>query len=297
MQTVQLNLTPSGVPPVAHASQYDTGRKLVFEIYEGSATVSIPSSAVVTVQGTKPDNKSFSYDSKSQPEQVSFSGDMVTVSTTQQMTAIAGTTPCEIKIVDNGTSLGTLNFYLEVEKNTYPDDDLESHSDLQAFQTAINATEHYATTAYNSANDADAACQKAVSAYNKTVEEHKNAVKEITQLTSDSKTALNKIVSDGKTDIQTLINNFNSGNYYTEDITINPGDWSGTEAPYSYIIPNVSNDMAVFLDIAEPGTTEDQMEAINTAGIYGSKGNVIYATGDKPDIAIPLRLIYLKGGN
>lgn len=302
MQTVQLNLTPSGVPPVTHASQYDTGRKLVFEIYEGSATVSIPSSAVVTVQGTKPDNKSFSYDSKSQPEQVSFSGDTVTVTTTQQMTAIAGTTPCEIKIVDNGTSLGTLNFYLEVEKNTYPDDDLESHSDLQAYQTAINATEHYATAAYNSAQDAassaseaDKAYQKTVSAYNDTVEEHNNAVKEITQLTSDSKTALNKIVSDGKTDIQTLIDNFNKGTAYTESVTLSASSWGGDSAPYTYALGDYAEKVAdVMLDTSK--LTEDQYEAAASAKIQGSNESALYAYGVKPDIDIPVLVVYRKGG-
>ena len=291
MQTVQLNLTPSGVPPVTHASQYDTGRKLLFEIYEGSATVSIPSSAIVTVQGTKPDNKSFSYDSKSQPEQVSFSGDTVTVTTTQQMTAIAGTTPCEIKIADNGTSLGTLNFYLEVEKNTYPDDDLESHSDLQAYQTAINTTEHYATAAYNSAQDAansaseaDKTYQKTVSAYNNTVEEHENAVTEITQLTSD-----------GKTDIQTLIDNFNKGTVYTESTTLSASLWTGDGVPYTYTLGDYSEKVAdVMLDTSK--LTEDQYEAAASAKIQGSNGSVLYAYGSKPDIDIPVLVVYRKGG-
>lgn len=304
MQKVKLNLIPQGVPPVVYASLYDVHREFNFEIFDGITDYVIPKNAIVTIFGTKPDNKSFAYNSKDQSNVISFSDSIVTVNSTQQMTAIPGVTNCEIRIAQDANVLGTLNFRLYVEKSTFPTDPWESHSDLQAYQTAINATEHYATAAYNSAQDAassaseaDKAYQKTVSAYNDTVEEHNNAVKEITQLTSDSKTALNKIVSDGKTDIQTLINNFNSGNYYTEDITINSRDWSGTKPPYSYTIPNVSNDMAVFLDIAEPGTTEDQMEAINAAGIYGSKGNVIYATGDKPDIAIPLRLIYLKGGN
>lgn len=302
MQKVKLNLIPQGVPPVVYASLYDANREFQFEIFGGITDYVIPKNAIVTIFGTKPDNKSFAYNSKDQSNVISFSDSIVTVNSTQQMTAIPGVTNCEIRIAQDANVLGTLNFRLYVEKSTFPTDPWESHSDLQAYQTAINATEHYATAAYNSAQDAansaseaDKAYQKTVSAYNDTVEEHNNAVKEITQLTSDSKTALNKIVSDGKTDIQTLIDNFNQGTAYTESVTLSASSWGGDSAPYTYALGDYAEKVAdVMLDTSK--LTEDQYEAAASAKIQGSNESALYAYGVKPDIDIPVLVVYRKGG-
>lgn len=295
MQKVKLNLIPQGVPPVVYASLYDVHREFQFEIFDGITDYVIPEDAVVTLFGTKPDSKSFSYNSKDQSDIVSFSDSVVAVNSTQQMTAIPGTTNCEIRITRDTTVLGTLNFKLYVEKSTFPADPWESQSDLQAFQTAINATEHYATAAYNSAQDAANSASEADKTYQKTVEEHKNAVKEITQLTSDSKTALNKIVSDGKTDIQTLIDNFNQGMAYTESVTLSASSWGGDSAPYTYALGDYAEKVAdVMLDTSK--LTEDQYEAAASAKIQGSNGSALYAYGMKPDIDIPVLVVYRKGG-
>ena len=87
MQTIQLNLTPCGVPPTIYASMYDVGRIFEFEIYEDAASLSIPTNATVVMRGMKPDHHAFVYSTKDDTPNVSFSGNVVTVTSTEQMTA------------------------------------------------------------------------------------------------------------------------------------------------------------------------------------------------------------------
>ena len=135
MQKVKLNLIPQGVPPVVYASQYDIGRQFEFEIYEGDVEYEIPSGAVVTFQGTKPDNHSFAYSTADEESVISVSGSVITVTSTEQMTAIPHKSICEIVIRNGKVILGTLNAILDVEKGAIPEDANSSASDLSAYES------------------------------------------------------------------------------------------------------------------------------------------------------------------
>lgn len=135
MQKVKLNLIPQGVPPVVYASQYDVGRQFEFEIYESDVEYEIPSGAVVTFQGTKPDNHSFAYSTADEESVISVSGSVITVTSTEQMTAIPHKSMCEIIIRNGKVILGTLNVILDVEKGAIPEDANSSASDLSAYES------------------------------------------------------------------------------------------------------------------------------------------------------------------
>lgn len=286
MQTIQLNLTPCGVPPTIYASMYDIGRKFEFEIYEDAASLAIPTNATVVIRGMKPDHHAFVYSTKDDTPNVSFSGNVVTVTSTEQMTAEPGRTVCELIIEHENTILATLNFFLDVEQAAVPDDADTSASDLMMYQDMVNRTAASEKAAASSASAADATYKKTSDVYNQ-------AVKDI----AEQRTQINKDIDDKQSEIQTLINNFNKGSLYVEDITLLASGWTGSDPPYSYTLSQATDTNAIFIDMAMPGLTEDQIGAISAANLSGSKGNIIYATGEKPEIDIPVRLVYLKGDN
>ena len=80
--------------------------------------------ATINVEGIKSDGHAFSYE-------CSYSGNVVTVELTQQMTVLAETVPCELRIIDSDSSdIGTLNFKLEVEKSPIDDDTQISETEI-----------------------------------------------------------------------------------------------------------------------------------------------------------------------
>lgn len=268
MQKVKLNLIPQGVPPVVYASQYDVGRQFEFEIYEGDVEYKIPSDTVITVHGIKKDNHSFAYSTNDDTsKQIEFSSSLITIITTEQMTLIPGDIHCEFvlrKNLDSEDILGTLNFVIHVEPCPIPEDAVTSASDLQAYQDMVDRTAASEKAAASSASAAEATYKKTSDVYNQT---------------------------------QTLINNFNKGSLYAEDITLLASGWTGSDPPYSYTLSQATDTNMIFIDMAMPGLTEDQIRAISAANLSGSRGNIIYATGEKPEIDIPVRLVYLKGDN
>lgn len=112
MQTVNLQYAPTSVNPVVHVSQYDVGRQFRFKLYDGSTAYTPPSGTTARIDGIKPDNHGFSYTDK-----VSVSGNIATITTTEQMTVLSGTVKCEIRFINGGNNIGTLNFMLVVEES------------------------------------------------------------------------------------------------------------------------------------------------------------------------------------
>lgn len=139
MQTINLDLTPSSVPSVVHASQFDVGREIGFYLYEDGEEYTIPSGATVYVEGTKSDNHAFSYSSADESSVIVFSGNVVSIATTEQMTAAAGNARCEIKIKTDDATLYTANFILGVESSALPSDSDMSATDIPMIKKAADA--------------------------------------------------------------------------------------------------------------------------------------------------------------
>ena len=113
MQTINLNLIPRGIPDVVNASQYDVGRSIQFALYDGVNPYNVSQDATVQVAGKKGDNHIFCYDQTDGV--VSWSGNVVTITSTQQMTAYAGEVLAQLRVIDSGDTLATVNFKMLIQ--------------------------------------------------------------------------------------------------------------------------------------------------------------------------------------
>lgn len=134
MQQNNLQYIPIGVMPVVNVSQFDEGRQFRFKLYDGATPFAMPSGTTARIDGIKPDNHGFSYTDK-----VSVSGNIATITTTQQMTAVPGTVKCEIRFVKNHFNVGTLNFLMIVEKSPLDSDTDISETEIPAIVEVATA--------------------------------------------------------------------------------------------------------------------------------------------------------------
>lgn len=139
MQNINLDVTPSGIPQVAHVSQFDYKRPIRLNLHDGDEEYMIPTGAVVTIRGTKSDGHPFSYTSTDEPEIVTFSGVTVIVYTSVQMTAAAGLATCEIGVSDGTSILYSANWTMDVEAMALPQDADLSEIDIPIIIKAIEA--------------------------------------------------------------------------------------------------------------------------------------------------------------
>lgn len=154
-QTYTLDLIPNFAPLVVHVSQYDVGsRTLVFNLtksgvaYSGSATGA-------TIKGTKPDGNGFMYS-------MTLDGSTASIVVTEQMTAVAGMTTCEVVLTDGTAVLGSANFTLFVEHTALDSETVISETDIPVFEeltrqatTASTQAQQYAQQARESAESID----------------------------------------------------------------------------------------------------------------------------------------------
>lgn len=112
-QIKNVNIVPDGSINRVHVSQGDIGRQLQFNLYDGALAYTPTAGSTIKIQGTKPSGYGFS-------ETCTWSGNVVTVATTEGMTQEYGYIPCELQITKNDDVLGTSNFILVVEKNPHP---------------------------------------------------------------------------------------------------------------------------------------------------------------------------------
>ena len=127
MEQIKLQYVPDGVHPVVHVSQGDIGRQFQLLLFDGNVAYSMPAGTTAQVDGVKPDGHAFSY-----TDCVSVSGNVVTVTTKQQMTIVAGKVTCEIRFTKNGNDIGTLNFLMYVEQSPVNGDTDLSDTELPA---------------------------------------------------------------------------------------------------------------------------------------------------------------------
>lgn len=111
MEQINLNLIPDGVKPVCHTSQFDVGRQIRLNLFEGSSIYTLSGSELLVLDVKKEDTCVVTV------EVANTSSDYVIITTTQQMTACPGENICELKITNGTTVIGTLNFIMEVEED------------------------------------------------------------------------------------------------------------------------------------------------------------------------------------
>ena len=116
METIKLNLIPSGVNPTCHAKQYDEGRVIRFELFEGLTPYTLQSGDTVTLNLRKPDNTII--ESSVTATQGNKYVDLVT---TEQMCACVGYNLGAFKLANGGVEIGTLNFIMAIERDVLAD--------------------------------------------------------------------------------------------------------------------------------------------------------------------------------
>lgn len=130
IERIKLNLIPTGRMPVCHASQYDKGRQIALDIYNGLQPY-ILSDEMLELDIRKSDGRIVTLDVP-----ITARGNSVVFSTTEQMCAVAGANLCELKITKGADVIGSLNFYMEIERSPM-ENGLQSDSEINNLTTQI----------------------------------------------------------------------------------------------------------------------------------------------------------------
>lgn len=163
MEAINLDLLPGAMPPIVHVSQGDVGRQFKISIYDDTGAAYSLTGKTLSIVGHKGDGHVFQYAIPSS----AISGNVVTITTEEQMTPAAGKALCEIRIEQNGTKLGTANFVMDVEQGPA---DMGSLSISALYmidalferaQTDIDTATAAATTATQKASEASASATAA----------------------------------------------------------------------------------------------------------------------------------------
>lgn len=111
-EVIKLNLIPSGEMPTFHCSQFDNGREIKIELYNGEDAYTLPTGYIAELHTRKMDNNIVTLAT------TSVSSNHLTFTSTEQLTACAGNNLSEVSIKDaSDYVVGTLNFWLYVEKD------------------------------------------------------------------------------------------------------------------------------------------------------------------------------------
>ena len=165
-QSINLNLIPDGVKPVAKVSQFDVGRVVTFALYQGPDVYTPPAGTTLEFRELKSDKHICVYD-----DAATLSGSTITLETTQQMTAAAGEALCQFKLTNGTEVLATLNFWLDVQTDPAAEGDI-SDSDIPGIialateqmeraEAAADSAAANAESAADSKEDAETAATRA----------------------------------------------------------------------------------------------------------------------------------------
>lgn len=125
MQIINLQITPNGVMPKVYASQFDVGREIQFNLYDGATAYIPPVGTQIRFEGKKSDGNGFSYE-------CIYTDNVVTVVLTDQMTVFAEEVPCELRLADYSGDIGTLNIILAIEKSPIDENTPMSDTEIPA---------------------------------------------------------------------------------------------------------------------------------------------------------------------
>lgn len=143
-QNVKINIVPGAIGPAIHLSQYDVGREFVIEVVDSDGSFSIPTGATADLVGTKPSGFGFTLAG-------TVSGNTVTFTSTDAITAEYGRIPCEVSIAKSGDVLGTCNLVLDVEQSPHPEGttDGQSESAIPVLTALVERVEEAASSIHD----------------------------------------------------------------------------------------------------------------------------------------------------
>ena len=111
MEIVNLNLIPGLNNPVCHVSQFDVGRVIRLNLFEGDSVYALTGNETIKLNVRKPDNKVLTRDI------VNTSSTYITFTTVEQMCPLPGDNICELSIEYNNVVIKSINFLMRVEKD------------------------------------------------------------------------------------------------------------------------------------------------------------------------------------
>jgi len=153
--TQPLNMSPGGIPPVIHVSQYDSDFTIVFTLFSTVGDFTIEAGTTAMVRGTKSSGTGYSADAA-----IDISAKTVTVTGNQQMTAAAGQNVFEITLLKSGKEISSKNFILLCERAALDADTITDESVLKELNAIIEGAE----TATQAAEEAEDAADRAEAA-------------------------------------------------------------------------------------------------------------------------------------
>jgi hypothetical protein len=151
MQKIILDVVPNGIEPRVYVNQFDTGRTFQIAFKENFGSYYFPNDVVFRINGRKADNHIFEYSEADKWDATHYvitksgSGDslVVTIATTEQMTAAAGEAEVQLTFKSSSASndiLGTLNFILVVQEKPDANGD-PSESDIPGLVRSVNGVD------------------------------------------------------------------------------------------------------------------------------------------------------------
>ena len=197
-------MSPGGIPPVIHVSQYDSDFTIVFTLFSTVGDFTIESGTTAMVRGTKSSGTGYSADAA-----INISAKTVTVTGDAQMTAAAGQNVFEIVLKKNNKEISSKNFILHVERAALDADTITDESVLRELDAIIEGAE----TATQAAEDAEDAADRAEAA----AQLIGNAV----TYTAQSKTVIEKAQARNNLNAQESLGVEHSENLFdSEDVTL-----------------------------------------------------------------------------
>ena len=133
MEQINVDLIPGKVLQVCHSSQYDVGRTIRVNLFEGGQVFTFDGTQSAQLKVRKTDGNVVTA-----ALTATMGNSYVEIETTQQMTACAGLNMCDIVIIDSSNSISTANFVLSVEEDPL-DGGVNSQSEIHDLQAQVNA--------------------------------------------------------------------------------------------------------------------------------------------------------------
>lgn len=109
MEQITLDMTPGGVTPNAHASQYDNIRYIRFNLKDLGATYTLTGAETITIKVTKPDGTTATVPI------TNTSSTYIIFPVDGTLDDVSGICTCELKIMNGADVLYSQNFNLRVE--------------------------------------------------------------------------------------------------------------------------------------------------------------------------------------
>lgn len=110
-ERIRLNVIPDGDMPVFHVSQFDVGRPIIIDLYNGDDAYTPAAGVTFELHCRKVDDNIVTLDT------YEVDNNTLTFASTEQLCACSGDNLCEIAILLDDLVMGTLNFILHVERD------------------------------------------------------------------------------------------------------------------------------------------------------------------------------------